>query len=133
MSSSAGSTRGSALFLCTQVALSPSSPESAWLKGSSVAFRGPWGTTYPRNLRATVASLTENEWVARLQAGGAPPMPWYNVSRLPDHDARAIYPCIRTLGEPGPLAPPRPGPGRGAHDPLDRLRSHAPASATTDA
>lgn len=80
-------------------------PESEWLKGSAVGFRGPWGTSYPRNLRLTAAKLTEDEWVARLRGAGLPPMPWYNVNHLAEADARAIHRYIRSLGEPGLPAP----------------------------
>jgi mono/diheme cytochrome c family protein len=30
-------------------------PEAEWLLGNPVGFRGPWGTTYPTNLRLTQA------------------------------------------------------------------------------
>lgn len=86
-------------------------PESEWLKGSIVGFRGPWGTTYPKNLRVSAASMTEDQWVARLQAGGLPPMPWYNVGRMAEGDARAVYRYIRSLGETGVAAPLPVGPG----------------------
>ena len=28
-----------------------------------VGFQGPWGTSYPANLRLTVQSMTETQWV----------------------------------------------------------------------
>lgn len=37
-------------------------PEKNWLMGNSLGFRGPWGTTYPVNLRLTVWELTEDQW-----------------------------------------------------------------------
>lgn len=87
-------------------------PESEWLKGSAMGFRGPWGTSFPRNLRLTVQNLTEDEWVARLQHGeGLPPMPWFGVNHLADGDARAMYAFIRSLGEPGAPAPTALPPG----------------------
>ncbi len=36
-------------------------PEEDWLTGSSLGWRGPWGTTYPPNLRLTVQAFTEEE------------------------------------------------------------------------
>lgn len=87
-------------------------PESEWLKGSAVGFRGPWGTSYPKNLRLAARNLTEDEWVARLQHGeGLPPMPWFGVNHLADADARAMYAFIRSLGEPGAPAPAALAPG----------------------
>lgn len=37
-------------------------PESEWLTGTSLGWRGPWGTTYPGNLRLRVQELTEDQW-----------------------------------------------------------------------
>jgi hypothetical protein len=36
-------------------------PESKWLLGDKLGFHGPWGTTYPINLREYVSNLAENE------------------------------------------------------------------------
>ena len=41
-------------------------PESDWLTGSPVGWRGPWGTTYPSNLRLLVQSMSEDAWVEML-------------------------------------------------------------------
>ncbi|MDX1527262.1 MAG: cytochrome c precursor, partial [Gammaproteobacteria bacterium] len=38
-------------------------PESKWLSGDSLGWKGPWGTTYPSNLRRLLASLSEDQWV----------------------------------------------------------------------
>jgi mono/diheme cytochrome c family protein len=84
--------------------------DSLWLTGSPVGFRGPWGTSYAKNLRLTTHQLTEDQWVARLQAGGLPPMPWPSVRALSDADARAIYRFVRSLGPAGGLAPRPVGP-----------------------
>ena len=46
-------------------------PEDQWLLGSPVGWRGPWGTTYPPNLRLTV--LTEDQWVAQMHTRTALP------------------------------------------------------------
>jgi mono/diheme cytochrome c family protein len=42
-------------------------PDAERLTGSPVGFQGPWGTTYPANLRLVVQTLTEAEWLARVQ------------------------------------------------------------------
>lgn len=85
-------------------------PDSLWLTGSPVGFRGPWGTSYAKNLRLTVRQLTEDQWVARLQAGGLPPMPWPSVNAMSEADARAVYRFIHSLGPAGELAPRPVGP-----------------------
>ncbi len=81
-------------------------PVSEWLKGSSLGWRGPWGTTYPRNLRLFVKDLSEAQWVEQVKAlTRLPPMPWFNVSKMHEDDLRAIYHFIKSLGEPGEQAP----------------------------
>src|SRR3954451_10567570 len=37
-------------------------PESDRLKGDTLGYRGPWGTTYPSNLRLSLSKMTEDEW-----------------------------------------------------------------------
>lgn len=48
-------------------------PESEWLTGAPVGFRGPWGTTYPANLRLTVAGIDEENWVTMTRSREALP------------------------------------------------------------
>ena len=43
-------------------------PEADWLVGSAVGFQGPWGTTYPANLRLVVDRMTEAQFVARARS-----------------------------------------------------------------
>lgn len=87
-------------------------PEEAWLTGSSMGFQGPWGTSYPANLRLTAQAMGEEAFVARVRAGqGLPPMPWMNVSRMADSDLRAIYRFLRSLGPAGEFAPAAVVPG----------------------
>lgn len=81
-------------------------PEEEWLRGSAVGWRGPWGTSYAKNLRLTASTLTEEEFVALLHSGGGlPPMPWMNTVHISDADAGAIYHYIRSLGDVGEAAP----------------------------
>jgi len=81
-------------------------PESEWLKGSSFGWRGPWGTTYPRNLRLFVKDLNEKQWIKTAKTlKRRPPMPWFNLNAMNDNDLRAIYHFIKSLGEPGKQAP----------------------------
>ena len=85
-------------------------PNFLWLLGSPLGWRGPWGTTYPPNLRLTVQDVSEADWVTLLRTRKAlPPMGWMNVNQLAESDARALYGYIRSLGPAGermPLALP---------------------------
>jgi mono/diheme cytochrome c family protein len=86
-------------------------PESAWLTGAPVGFQGPWGTSYPGNLRLDVAKWSEEEWLAQARMQRMPPMPWFNLAGLADDDLRAMYRYIRTLGPSGQPAPAYVAPG----------------------
>ncbi len=87
-------------------------PMSRWLTGNPVGFRGPWGTTYPSNLRLTVQTLSERQWVEMAHTrNGYPPMPWRALDRMSEPDLRAIYRFIRSLGPAGVAAPARLAPG----------------------
>jgi|SRR5690606_17084187 len=77
-------------------------PPEQWLKGDTMGWHGPWGTTYASNLRKTVEGLTEDEWVTYAQNLKArPPMPWFGLNSMNKEDLRAIYHFIRSLNEPG--------------------------------
>lgn len=84
-------------------------PEAEWLKGSPEPHTGPWGTSYGKNLRLTVASHSEDQWVALLSSGASlPPMPWPSVRNMSDYDKRAIYRYIKSM--PGDRGQPAPDP-----------------------
>ena len=80
-------------------------PEADWLTGMAVGFRGPWGTTYPANLRLLAQGLSEDEWVPYLRMPRRPPMPWFNTVKMSDDDLRAMYRFIHGLGAAGEAAP----------------------------
>lgn len=81
-------------------------PETQWLLGDSFGWRGPWGTTYPSNLRLVADALTEAQWVAMAKVLKArPPMPWFNLNQMKEDDMKAIYQYIRHLGAAGEPAP----------------------------
>lgn len=110
-------------------------PESEWLKGSMVGFSGPWGTTYPSNLRLAASRMTEDQWVQMLGVRTSmPPMPWPSVAGMRENDRRAIYRYIRSLGEPGDPAPANLPPGREPTTPwidfVPRNMPQAPVSAS---
>ena len=88
-------------------------PEAEWLKGSPEPHTGPWGTSYGKNLRLSVAGQSEDEWVELLSTGASlPPMPWPSVRNMSDYDKRAIYRYIKAMaGDPGQPAPAPLPPG----------------------
>jgi len=81
-------------------------PEAEWLTGDALGWRGPWGTTYPTNLRLYMQDLTEDQWVKKAKSLTArPPMPWFNVRDMTTRDLRALYRYVRHLGPAGKPAP----------------------------
>ena len=96
----------------------PGYPEAAgkiaqekWLTGSAVGFQGPWGTSYPVNLRRYVQGMTESQWLARARQPMRPPMPWFNLRDMSDRDLIAMYRFIYALGPAGESAPAATAPG----------------------
>ena len=76
--------------------------EKQWLIGDSLGWRGPWGTTYPVNLREYMQHISEKDWVARAKTLQArPPMPWVVLNAMTDTDLRALHRFIRSLGPAG--------------------------------
>lgn len=92
-------------------------PESEWLAGSPVGFQGPWGTSYPSNLRLLVQGTTEDAWVQRTRAPMRPPMPWFNLRDMQESDVRAMYRYIRAMGPKGVAAPAAAAPGQAVNTP----------------
>jgi len=86
-------------------------PAKAWLTGRVVGFQGPWGTSYPANLRLKVQGWTEQEWLARVRQPMLPPMPWFNLRDSSDRDLIALCRYIRSLGPAGQPAPAPAAPG----------------------
>ena len=88
-------------------------PESEWLTGDTVGWRGPWGTTYPTNLRLLVQNFSEAGWIAWARtARTAPPMPYWALNAMSADDLRAMYQFIRSLGPKGEPAPADLPPGQ---------------------
>lgn len=79
--------------------------ESQWLTGSSVGWQGPWGTTYPPNLRRLMQNLTLEQWLLYARRPMRPPMPWFALRDMSDTDLAAIYRFVRALGSAGSPAP----------------------------
>ncbi len=81
-------------------------PESQWLMGDAVGWRGPWGTTYASNLRLVFAGLTEDQWVKTARTVEyRPPMPWFTLRDMRERDLRLMYRYVRSLGPGGKPAP----------------------------
>jgi hypothetical protein len=94
-------------------------PQAEWLKGNALGFSGPWGTTYPPNLRIFMSALTEDQWVEYARAMRArPPMPSYILREMDESDQRALYRFVRNLGEQGGPAPDFQPPGQIARGPV---------------
>ncbi len=86
--------------------------ENNWLTGDALGWRGPWGTTYPANLRIYMANISEAEWVAKARTTPLrPPMPWFNLRDMKTEDLKAIYRFVRYLGPAGKPAPDYVPPG----------------------
>jgi len=81
-------------------------PVSRWLTGSSLGYRGPWGTSYPANVRLEFARISENDWLFMVRTrAGHWPMVWHDLRFLNLSDQRAIYRFVRSLGPRGVPAP----------------------------
>lgn len=93
-------------------------PEADWLTGTSVGWKGPWGVSYPANLRLSVQQLSEDDWINRASSPLRPPMPWFNLRQMAEPDKRALYRFIRSLGPAGQAAPPALPPGAVANTPV---------------
>lgn len=88
-------------------------PEAEWLTGDRLGWRGPWGTSYPSNLRLSLARFSEGQWLSyarNLQA--RPPMPWFGLREMSDTDLLAIYRYVRAAGPAGEPAPAALPPGQ---------------------
>ena len=80
--------------------------ESQWLMGNKLGWRGAWGTTYAGNLRLTMNSLTEEQWVAMARnSESRPPMPWWTLHEMGQEDLKALYAYVKWLGPAGEPAP----------------------------
>jgi mono/diheme cytochrome c family protein len=87
--------------------------EDKWLTGDILGWHGPWGTTYPPNLRANVPRMSEEQWVKYARTTQLrPPMPWWALRDMSEADLRAVYRFIVHLGPGGSPAPAYVPPGQ---------------------
>ena len=93
-------------------------PEGERLMGSKVGWRGPWGTTYPANLRLYFQSIPQSSWLAvAREVQRRPPMHNFSLNALTVDDKRAVYQYLRHLGPAGAEAPASLPPGKEAPRP----------------
>jgi hypothetical protein len=90
-------------------------PDAERLTGSEIGYRGPWGTSYPANLRILPPQMTEDRWVQVLTTAdsghGRPPMPWMNTAAMSQRDLRNMYRYVKALGPKGQRMPRAVPPG----------------------
>ena len=80
--------------------------------GDGLGYKGPWGTTYPSNLRNYMNGLSEQQWMEVAKtAQYRPPMPWFTLYHMADEDLRAIYRFVKYLGPAGGSVPAYVPPG----------------------
>jgi mono/diheme cytochrome c family protein len=79
--------------------------ERLWLTGDRLGWRGPWGTTYPSNLRLLVKEMTADQFMQHARRELRPPMPWFNLRDMSDRDVKAIHAYLKHLGPAGQPAP----------------------------
>jgi hypothetical protein len=88
-------------------------PESAWLTGDALGYKGAWGTSYPANQRLLITSMTRDEWIKYAKSlETRPPMPWFTLRATSERDLSAMYAYMKTLGPAGKPAPVYVPPGQ---------------------
>jgi mono/diheme cytochrome c family protein len=104
--------------------------EAEWLTGNATGWHGPWGTTYPANLRLLVEHMDEAAWRVRARQPMRPPMPAYSLENMSDADLTAIYRYLKSLGPKGEPAPAYVPPGGAVATPyLDLTPQNLPPQA----
>ena len=94
-------------------------PEKDYLIGTPYGFKGPWGVTYPANLRLLVNEISPKAWVQILKHNiGKPPMPWVATNKMSEEDLNSIYLYIKNLGPIGTKVPLATEPGQKAKTPF---------------
>jgi len=105
--------------------------KAQWLTGSSLGYRGPWGTTYAANLRLLVADMDEAQWLdysAKLRT--RPIMPDFTLRAMSEGDRRALFHFVKSLGGAGTPAPAYLPPDKQPPPPyFDLVLPPAPAAA----
>jgi mono/diheme cytochrome c family protein len=95
--------------------------EQQWLTGDTLGFQGPWGTTYPANLRKLVQGMSLDAWQQYARRPTRPPMPWFVLRDMNDQDLAAIYEFVRSLGPSDKNVPAYATPGAHVTTPVVRF------------
>lgn len=104
-------------------------PESQWLVGDSLGFAGPWGTTYPANLRRRLATMDLAAFKTYAHTlTTRPPMPYWALNAMSEFDLEALYAFTKSLGPAGEDAPAALPPGVAANGPVVRFPEPPPQS-----
>ncbi|MBN8284748.1 c-type cytochrome [Zoogloea sp.] len=106
-------------------------PEQDRLTGAALGFSGPWGVSYPSNLRLSAHQAGEEEWLGKARRNGLPPMPWTALQAMSRDDLAAIYRYLRALGPAGNPAPAALGPGQALPTPPFVFVPQPPTSGKT--
>lgn len=94
-------------------------PEKEWLTGDQLGWQGPWGTTYPPNLRLSLQKMSEEGWIKFARTAELrPPMPFWALRTMKTEDLRAIHRYVKTLAPAGDAAPAYLPPGQEAKGPV---------------
>lgn len=97
-------------------------PKDALLTGGGTNFQGPWGTTYPINLRLYFQGISLKQWIHNARTMKArPTMPFWTFRDLSDKDLADMYAYIRSLGPAGKPAHDWVAPGQDAPAPYLKL------------
>lgn len=92
------------------------------LTGNGMAFQGPWGTTYPPNLRLYMQNLSARQWIHNARALKTRPlMPSWTFRYLSNQDLTDVYAYVRSLGPAGKPAHDYVPPGSDAPAPYLKL------------
>lgn len=106
-------------------------PEAEWLTGSPLGFAGPWGTTYPGNLRRRIGGMDLATWKAYARAlTTRPPMPYWALNTMNEDDLEALWSFVHALGPAGEAVPAALPPGREPAGPVVRFPAPPPESAS---
>ena len=82
---------------------------AAACSGSFTAWVGPWGISFASNLSPDkttgLGNWTDQQFIDAMRTGKhrgfgrqiLPPMPWFNVGKLPDEDIKAILAYFKSL------------------------------------
>lgn len=86
--------------------------QDQWLTGDTLAYEGPWDTSFASNLRLTMLRFNDDQWLAHARGlRTRPPMPWFTLQAMNDVDLLAILRYVQWLGPKGEPAPPALPPG----------------------